>query len=80
MSDELFICQCCNTEHQLIFSSIDDEVYVSVHLRPGNFWYRLKNAFRYLLGKRSIYGDFDEFIFKKEDADRLQSIVDKLKS
>lgn len=80
--NELFICKCYNTEHQLIFSYLkeDKDVYVSVHLVPGNFWNRLKHAFWYILGRRSIYGDFDEFIFEKEDADRLQSVVNHLKA
>lgn len=36
--NELFICQCHNTEHQLIFSYDKDweEVFVSVHLIPEN--------------------------------------------
>ena len=34
--NELFICQCHNTEHQLIFSYDKNwkEVFVSVHLIP----------------------------------------------
>lgn len=35
---------------------------------------------KYICGHRSIYGDFDEFIFDVDDADRLQIIVDHLKA
>lgn len=80
---ELFICQCENTEHQLIFS-YDKElkcVYASVHLIPeSNFWKRIKYAIKYIFGYRCKYGHFDEFIFKTEDTDKLQSIVNYLKS
>ena len=34
---------------------------------------------KYVFGHRSIYGDFDEFIFKTDDADRLQDVVNYLK-
>ena len=80
--DEVFICKCYNTEHQLIFSYFTDEkeVYVSVHLIPEyRIFKRIWNAIKYIFGHRSIYGHFDEFIFKPEDADKLQSIVNFLK-
>ena len=80
---ELFICSCNNVEHQLIISYFDDEkypeVYCSVHLNPErNIFKRTWNAIKYVFGHRSKYGDFDEFIFKSEDADKLQTIVDYL--
>lgn len=81
--NELFICECHNVEHQLIFSYFPDdkEVYVSIHLTPqSGFWKRLGLAIKYIFGYRSCYGHFDEFIFKKYDADRLQKIVNHLKS
>lgn len=78
--NELFICQCQNTEHRLIFSYFPDEnkVYVSVHLIPATFWKRLVNSIRYLFGHKSKYGDFDEFIFSNQDADKLQSVANYL--
>lgn len=79
---ELFICQCNSIEHQLIFSYFPDdkEIYVTVHLRPHNFFRRIVEGIRYIFGYKCIYGHFDEFIFKKEDADRLQGVVNFLKS
>lgn len=81
---ELFICKCGNVEHQLIFSHSDDkddkEIYLSVHLIPDNFWRRIKNAVKYILGYRSRYGHFDEFILDPEDADKLQKVVTILKN
>ena len=82
--NELFICSCNSVEHQLIFSYFDDEiggdVYCAVHLNPErNVFKRLWNAIKYVFGHRSIYGDFDEFIFKTSDADRLEKVVEYLK-
>lgn len=81
---ELFICACHNVEHQLIisYSTEDDfrEAYCSVHLKPErNIFKRTWRALMYIFGYRSIYGDFNEFIFKPEDADKLQKVVDYLK-
>lgn len=85
MDHELFICQCNNTEHQLIFSHFEDdedrEVYVSVHLTPEySIWKRIWMAIKYIFGYKCRYGHFDEFIFKKSDADKLQKVVNFLKS
>lgn len=80
--NELFICQCHNTEHQLVFSYDKDweEVFVSVHLIPeSNIFKRIWKALQYIFGHRSIYGHFDEFIFQKDDAEKLQQVVNHLK-
>ncbi len=79
---ELFICQCSDPQHQLIMTADDDwgSVFCSVHLKPAGFFKRLWIAMKYICGHRSIYGDFDEFIFDVDDADRLQIIVDHLKA
>lgn len=54
MKERLFICQCNNVEHQLIFRYVLEdefpEVYCSVHLIAGSFWCRLKNSIKYLFG------------------------------
>lgn len=85
MKEELLICECSNAEHQLIFRYFEDddlkEVYMTTYLSEYNdFWNRLKYAIKYVFGFKSKYGAFDEFILRKEDADKLQSIVDYLKS
>lgn len=80
--NELFICQCHNTEHQLIFSYDKDweEVFVSVHLIPeSNIFKRIWIEIKYIFNYRSRYGHFDEFILKKSDANRLQKIINFLK-
>lgn len=80
--NEIFICQCYNIEHQLTFSYFieDDEVFVSIHLLPEyNILKRIWKAIKYIFGYRCQYGHFDEFIFKKSDADKLQKVVNYLK-
>lgn len=83
--NKLFICACNSIEHQLVIQYFADEkdsgVYCSVHLKPEfNVFKRIWKATKYIFGHRSVYGDFDEFIFKPEDADSLQQVVDYLKN
>lgn len=80
LSRELFICECENTEHQLIFAYFQnkdlEEVYMDVHLVPEYcIWKRIWNAIKYIFGYRSKYGHFDSFIFQKCDAPKLAKIV-----
>ena len=80
---ELFICECNSNEHQIVMSYFEDEkeVYCNVHLKPErNVLKRIIHAVKYIFGHRSAYGDFDEFIFNPKDADRLQSVVDHLRT
>ncbi len=84
MKNDLFICDCNSIEHQIIFSYFEDadltDVYMTVHLIPEDkIWKRVWYAIKYIFGYRCMYGHFDEFIFKKEDANKLQSIVNYLK-
>jgi hypothetical protein len=53
--------------------------YVHVHLNRLPFWRRISYAIKYVFGRKSRYGAFDEFIFNAEDAERLQKVVDYLK-
>ena len=58
----------------------DDEVYAHVHLTSyKGFWKRLWAGLKYAFGHRSRYGEFDEIILRKEDAENLQKIVNHLK-
>ena len=55
------------------------ELSVSVSLKPGNVFYRLYRAAKYLSGYRSCYGDFDSFEFLPVDAAKLHRIVSGLR-
>lgn len=82
---ELFVCQCSSIEHQVVFSydkeDEDKDVYVSVHLVPEHsIWRRIINSVKYIFGYKCRYGHFEEFIFNKEDAGKLQEVVNYLQS
>lgn len=77
---ELIVCECENIEHQLVFTYFPEEedgaIYVSVHLIPeSNIFKRIWHAIKYVFGHRSIYGHFDEFIFKQSDAHKLVKVL-----
>ena len=54
------------------------ELSVSVFLKPGNIFYRLYRAAKYLSG--SCYGDFDSFEFLPTDATEIRSMVSGLRA
>ena len=79
----LMLCECSSCEHQLIvrWDNIDNNVYVNVHLANNmTVFKRIWHSLKYIFGYRSKYGDFDEIILRKEDANNLQKVVDFLKS
>lgn len=59
-------CECGDMDHILRVSYFSDEPYelfIEVHLRQKSFIKRLWSAFLYVIGRRSRYGDFDEFLW-----------------
>ena len=79
----LLLCDCSSAEHQLIvrWDKDDKEVDVNVHLaNMDGFWKRLWHGLKYAFGYKSRYGAFDEIILRKEDADKLQKVVNHLRS
>lgn len=89
MEREFLICECESLEHLACFTFCDDNVVVddegtevnfkyvalSVHLKKFPFFKRLVNGVKYIFGHTSIYGDYDEFIIKKEDAKKFKKVV-----
>jgi hypothetical protein len=83
---DILVCECHSTEHQLVVFYSEDEVegvkypmcYFHVHLKTLPFWQRVGYAFRYIFGRKSRYGAFDEFIFDPVDAEKLQNLVNYL--
>ena len=78
MERELFICECENTEHQIVFSWFEDDkvdgVFATVHLRKKSFLKRLIYGLKYIFGYQCKYGAFDEFILNPADASKLEKI------
>lgn len=84
MDIELFTCACNSLEHQIIFRLFDDGenekcVYGSIHLMPhNNLFKRILCAIKYVFGYRCKYGEFEEFVFKSEDAYKINVLFNYL--
>jgi hypothetical protein len=79
---ESFVCACHDKEHQLIVEVDEDtnEIIVSTHLVNNiGFFKRLGYIFRYILGKPTRYGHWDNIIIKQEDIPRLEAIIEEVK-
>ena len=83
MERETIICQCESIEHQATFRWFEydngGDVYLEIHLKPLGLFRRIINGIKYIFGHRSIYGDFDGMIIKKEDGWKLERVVNYLK-
>jgi len=93
---ELFVCDCSDTAHQLVFQLWDfgsdgEELWqpakenvnltVCVYLNQFHgFWARLWIAIKYVFGYRSKYGEFDVVNIRYEDVPRMKAILDKFVS
>lgn len=73
----ILICDCSNAEHQIIFTSNEEdlEVYMTIHLTKKSFWKRLKHGVKYIFGYRCSYGDFQEVILSSKHVNKLKAIV-----
>lgn len=81
--EEVLLCECHSAEHTMLILGDNDPncpyVYIYLHLCPDRFFRRIINAVKYIFGHRSKYGDFDEFILRWNDVEKLQGVVDKMK-
>ncbi len=81
LTDSLLICACGSKEHQIIIQKDDDctdFVYMTIHLAPLSFFKRLKLGIKYIFGYRSIYGEFEEFIFDRSHVKSLKKLIKHL--
>lgn len=79
--NEIIICRCHSLEHQILFSWDDDigeNVYMSIHLNKLPFWNRVKYAIKYIFGRQSRYGAFDEVILKPQDYLKINKVTQQL--
>lgn len=76
------LCECLSPHHRIMFIywPDEDEVYVTVNLHTGNLWHRIKTAIKYIFGKTSPYGEFDEIILRKSDYEKVFDIAKHLKN
>lgn len=77
--DELFICECCDVNHQFVVTHFDDEdeIFISIKLTRGRFFERIWHAIKYVFGLPCKYGDFEEVILGTDSMKRLADILNK---
>lgn len=68
MKRTLFVCRCFSMEHSFVVSADDEDLFIEVHLSSAPFWKRLRNAARYVLGRKSTWGDYEEILLSPEMA------------
>jgi hypothetical protein len=71
MKRTLFTCRCYSIEHSFVVSSDEEDVFIEVHLSSLPFWKRVRHAVRYILGRKSKWGDFEEILLDPYEALRL---------
>ena len=80
----LTLCACSSSEHQMIWRVEKEDngevtIYCDVHLVPLRWYERLWQGLKYIFGHRSIYGEFEEYIFRKCDLPKFEKLVKDLK-
>jgi len=82
---QIFVCNCEDISHQLVVSSpkqveveVEKEIIFSFHLNPERtFFERIKEAVKYIFGKRSNYGAFDTVMLSLPKMKSLKDILEK---
>lgn len=80
MEKVLFICDCGDIEHQMIILNdpTEKEIYFEIHLSDNKkFFQRLWIGIKYIFGKKSKYGNWDEIILNQEEMIRLKEILER---
>lgn len=79
---QYFECMCHSDEHTLRFSYDPDEneMFTSVFLNEYGFIRRIWNALKYIFGYKSQYGHFNCWMLNPDDADRLITLLSKIKN
>ena len=87
MKEHFIKCDCGDPHHQVILNWDEETpnkgyvwwVYAEIHLTKFSFWERLKVAIKYIFGKQSIYGAFDEIIIPVSKWREFQEMVNFMK-
>ena len=85
MNTDTILCKCGSPDHKIIIRTDNDEenpiVYLNIHLNKQSFFKRFLNGIKYILGYGlSKHGDYDEFIFDKKHVEKIEKIIEKIKS
>ncbi len=80
MENEILICECNSTEHQIIISYDEEDkvAYCHIHLVHYGFWRRLKAGLKYIFGYKCKFGEWDEFLLYPKHAQKLKELANKL--
>jgi len=71
-------CVCGDPKHTLMILQEDDgDVFFYIHLSSMSFWKRLWYAFRYVCGKKSRYGCFEETILTEKQVKELRKMINE---
>lgn len=87
MKNKIFICDCYSPEHQIIFNTdlfeeddFIEGIFFQVHLTTvDGFFKRLWKGLRYAFGYKSRYGEWDMFIFNRDDINELDAVIQQYK-
>ncbi len=87
---EVLICECFSPDHQWLLTVTEEHNggvggqtmtgYIHPHLVKKSFWYRLKYGIKYIFGRKSRYGAWDEIIVTKQNVKVLEDFVNKIKT
>jgi hypothetical protein len=79
LSEEVFICECHSLEHMVAFwyDDFDKNVHLEVHLTNRGFFRRIWIGIKYIFGYKCRYGEWDSFIVKPNDAQKIKKWLDK---
>lgn len=83
LEPQYFECACHSAEHTLrfVWDDEDNSIYTEVFLgHHNNIFGRIWNAIKYVFGYQCRYGHFDCFLMRPEDANRLQMLLDKIRT
>ena len=82
MDRDLLICNCNSVEHQIVFTHEheDNIVYATVHLNSLPFFKRLVVGIRYIFGRKSRYGAWEEFVFDDTHIPQLKDTIKTLEA
>lgn len=80
MKHKYFECGCEQLDCLIRMSYIEDEediLYVSHHLPRAGFFKRLWRGIKYILGYRSLFGEFGEVVWEKATVEQYTKFAEE---
>lgn len=74
---KMFLCACGHHVFYAQYWPGDKTAYLTIHLVPKTFWKRVWHAMKYICGKRSAFGDFDEIVLVPLEWMRMRKFLNK---